>query len=175
MNNARPWCSTFDLFFLIFFFFFFLRLLLFFLFSVVRADAKTRKTSSKNTNVKKTISFCENSIFGSRWTGVKGVRSGPLEGDPAFMFFIFHFFRRKSFFFFFFVVFLSNIFYCWRQYQNLTVSSVVGVPWRCGALTTWSGRAGIGLGHLLGREHDSTLQTPLPVKRSSSRLDCCCC
>ena len=27
-------------------------------------------------------------------------------------------------------------FFCWRQYQSLTVSSVVGAPWRCGVLTT---------------------------------------
>ena len=37
------------------------------------------------------------------------------------------------------------------------VSSEGGAPRRCGVLTTWSGIAGIGLGRLLGREHDSTL------------------
>ena len=45
--------------------------------------------------------------------------------------------------------------------QSLTfdVSSVVGAPWRCGVLTTKGGKAGMKLGHLLGREHDSTLQS----------------
>ena len=36
------------------------------------------------------------------------------------------------------------------------VSPVVGAPWRCGVLTTQGGIAGIGLGHLLRREHYST-------------------
>ena len=49
---------------------------------------------------------------------------------------LFPFFPRKKFLLFFFLVFLSNMFYCWRQYQSLTVSSVVGAPWRCGVLTT---------------------------------------
>ena len=46
------------------------------------------------------------------------------------------------------------------MYQGLTkdVSSVVGAPWRCGVLTTQGGIAGIGLGRLLGGEHESTLQ-----------------
>ena len=39
------------------------------------------------------------------------------------------------------------------------VSSVVGAPWRCGVLTTQGGIAGFGLGHLLGRELDSTPQS----------------
>ena len=46
--------------------------------------------------------------------------------------FFFSFFPKKRFLLFFFLVFLSNIFYCWRQYQSLTVSSVVGAPWRRG-------------------------------------------
>ena len=41
-----------------------------------------------------------------------------------------------------------------------------------------TGLAGIGLGHLLGREHDSTPQSgveaPRLLKRSLSRLYCCC-
>ena len=28
------------------------------------------------------------------------------------------------------------MFYYWHKYQSLTVSSVVGAPWRCGVLTT---------------------------------------
>ena len=35
-------------------------------------------------------------------------------------------------------------------------SSVVGAPWRCGAMTTWGGIAGIQLSNLPGKEHDST-------------------
>ena len=56
-----------------------------------------------------------------------------------------------------------------------------GAPWRCGVLTTEGGTAGIGLGHLLGREHDSTpqsgLEAPRLLKRSLRRLYyyCCCC
>ena len=53
-----------------------------------------------------------------------------------FFIFFFSFFPKKKFLLLFFLVFLSNIFYCWRQYQSLTVSSVVGAPWRCGVLTT---------------------------------------
>ena len=63
--------------------------------------------------------------------------------------FLFSFFLKKKVSPFF-IVFLSNIFYCWHQHQSLTVSSVVGAPWRCGVLTTWGGIAGIGLGRLLG-------------------------
>ena len=61
----------------------------------------------------------------------------------------------------------------------MDVSSVVGAPWRCGVLLTWSGIAGIRLGHLLGREDDSTPQSgveaPRLLKRSLSRLYLCCC
>ena len=65
------------------------------------------------------------------------------------MFFIFSFFPKKKFLLFFFLVFLSHIYNCWR-YKSLTVSSVVGAPWRCGVLTIQGGIAGIGLGRLLG-------------------------
>ena len=41
----------------------------------------------------------------------------------------------------------------------MDVCSVVVAPWRCGVLTTQGGIAGIGLGHQLGREHDSTPQS----------------
>ena len=58
---------------------------------------------------------------------------------------------KNCFLFFLFLVFLSNAFHCWHQYQSLTKygSSVVGAPWRCGVLTTLGGIAGIGLDHLL--------------------------
>ena len=76
----------------------------------------------------------------------------------------------------------SYIFHCWHQFQSLTVdvSSVVSAPWRCGVPTTWGGIAGIGLGHPLGREHDSTprsgVEAPRLIKRSLSRLySCSCC
>ena len=35
--------------------------------------------------------------------------------------FLFSFFPKKKFLLFFFLVFLSNILYCWRKYQSLTV------------------------------------------------------
>ena len=71
------------------------------------------------------------------------------------------------------------MFYCWRYYQSLTVSSVVGAPWRCGVLTTLGGIAGMWLGRLLGREHASTPQSgveaPRLLKRSFPRSYYCCC
>ena len=48
----------------------------------------------------------------------------------------FFIFSKDKSFFFSFIVFLSNIFYCWHHCQSLTVSFVVGAPWRCGVLTT---------------------------------------
>ena len=62
-----------------------------------------------------------------------------------FFLFFFHFSQEKVSSFLFFVL-LSNMFYCWHWYQSLTVSSVVGAPWRCGVLTTQGGIVGIGLG-----------------------------
>ena len=50
------------------------------------------------------------------------------------MFFIFS--EEKSFIFSFFLYFFQICFYCWQLCQSLTVSSVVGAPWRCGVLTT---------------------------------------
>ena len=51
--------------------------------------------------------------------------------------------------------------------------------WKCGVLTTWGGTAGIGLGHLLGREHDSIpqggVEAPRLSERSLTRMDYCCC
>ena len=48
----------------------------------------------------------------------------------------------------------------------------------CGVLTTWSGIAGIGLGHTHGREHDSTHQSGVGAlrlfKRALPRLYYCC-
>ena len=44
-------------------------------------------------------------------------------------------------------------------------SSVVSAPWRCGVLTAQGGIAGIGLGHQLGREHDSTPQSGVEAPR----------
>ena len=123
------------------------------------------------------------------------VRNGPFEGDPALMCFIFscvfHFHVLISLYSFipFFVFSLdvfvlscifSNMFHCRHLYQSptLDVSSVVGAPWRCGVLTIPGGVAGIGLGHQLGRERDSTPQSgveaPRLLNRSLSRLDCCC-
>ena len=66
------------------------------------------------------------------------------------------------------------MFCCWHLYQSLTVSSVVGAPWRCGVLTTQGGIAGIGLGRLLGRDHASTPQSGVEVPRLRKRAspDC---
>ena len=96
-----------------------------------------------------------------------GVISTPL--GPLFTFSLLSCFSFLIFSFSQFFVFLENcvsafLFFFWiyaassLSIQSLTkdVSSVVGVPWSCGVLTTWGGIAGIGLGRLLGREHDST-------------------
>ena len=42
------------------------------------------------------------------------------------------------------------------SFKCVSLLALVGASWRRGVLTTWGGIAGIGLGHLLGREHDST-------------------
>ena len=91
--------------------------------------------------------------------------------------FLFLLFKCFSCFFFSFFLYFFHMFYCWHYYQSLTVSSVVGAPWRCGVLTTWSGVAGIGLGRLLGREHASTPQSGVEAPRMLKlpRLYCCCC
>ena len=52
------------------------------------------------------------------------------------------------------------------------VSSVVGAPWRCGVLTTWGGRAGIGLGHLLGREQLPRFGLKLLAFQNGTSPDC---
>ena len=84
------------------------------------------------------------------------------------------------FFFFLLVLFSVNAAssICIRGLTK-DVSSEVGAPWRCGAMTTWGGTAGIRLFHLLGREHDPTSQSgveaPRLLKRSLSRLCYCCC
>ena len=70
-------------------------------------------------------------------------------------------------------------FYFIFQSLPIDVSSEIGAPWRCGVLTTQGGIAGIGSGHLLEREHDSTHQSeveaPRERKRRVPKLDCCCC
>ena len=53
-------------------FFFLLRFLLFFLFPSSKQTPKPEKNRTVPT-VNMTISFCENSIFGPRWTGRFGV------------------------------------------------------------------------------------------------------
>ena len=99
-----------------------------------------------------------------------------------FFLFLFSFFSQEKKFLLFFLVFLSNMFHSWHQCQSLTVSFVVGATMEMWCvLTTQGGVAGIGLGHLLGREHDSTPQSgveaPRLLKRSLPRLyyGCCCC
>ena len=62
---------------------------------------------------------------------------------------------------------LSNFCRCKHLYLGSPkdVSSMVGAPWRRGVLATWSGRAGIGVGHLLRRNHDSTPQSGVEAPR----------
>ena len=100
---------------------------------------------------------------------------GLVEGDLPLSFFIFSYVPSP---FFFLLIFHSNLFH-YQHYLVRDVSSLVGAPWRCGVLTTQDGKAGIGLGHPLGREHDSTLHSgvdaPRLLKRSVHRLDYCCC
>ena len=109
------------------------------------------------------------------WERGEGLRMGHLKWPPCV------FCLRKCFLFSFFLEFLSNICRCQHLFSGSTkdVSSIVGAPWRCGVLTTWSGKAGIGLGHLLGREHAATPQSgveaPRLLKRSLSTLYFCCC
>ena len=87
--------------------------------------------------------------------------------------------QEKSFFFSLFLEFLSSMFFELALVSDLTVSSVVGAPWRCGVLTTQGGIAGIGLGCLLGREHASTPQSGVggssPVKTEPHQIVFCCC
>ena len=144
----------------------------------------TRKTE-KSSRSSCTTFLCGNSIVGPRWTGGAGDYEWPILRvtpdstlfNSFFQFSIVFFvvFLKKVFLIFLF--FFSNIFHCWHQHQSLPadVSSVVGVPWRRDVLATWCGLAGIGLGHLLWREHGSTpqsgMEAPRLLKRSLSRLD----
>ena len=72
--------------------------------------------------------------------------------------------------FFIFSLFIIFLFFL-NLYQGLTkdVSSAVRAPWRCGALTTQGGIAGIGLGHPPGREHASTPQSGVGAPRLLNR------
>ena len=122
----------------------------FFSFQVVRADAKTSKTSSRSSCCKKDDFFVKIRFLALGGQGC--AENGPFV-DPAFM--IFRFFlqsllfgeKRVSSFFFFQIFFVASI-----NVQSLTVdvSSVVGAPQRCGVLTAQGGIAGIGLGHQPG-------------------------
>ena len=70
--------------------------------------------------------------------------------------------------------------HCKQQYpsRNVDVSSVAGAPWRCGVLTTQGGQLGLGWAACSGERHGSTHQSgvkaPQLLKRSLSRLYCCC-
>ena len=170
--------SKFSFFSFVFFSFFIFPVLLF-------LDAGNEKNRREVPVVKATIFLCENSIY---WAsvdtgfGMAHLRVTLLScfSIPVFQFLIFPFLKNVSSFFFDIVSFKN--FHCWHLYQSLIpvdVSSVVGAPWGCGVLTTQSGIAGIGLGHLLGGEHGSTPQSwaeaPRLLKRSLLRLYCCCC
>ena len=82
---------------------------------------------------------------------------------PIFSLFLFFLNKCVSSFFFFFLKTCRFQ----RLYQGLTkdVASVVGAPWRCSVLTTQVGKAGNGLNHLLGREHDSTPKSGVEAPR----------
>ena len=137
-------------------FFLFFHLLLLFLLTFCGCPSRRQKlkNSREILMIKMTIFLCENFICGPRWTG--RVRNGPFEGDPAFMFAIslFHFYNFSILFSK--IVFLCLFQICFTANIGIRVSlnSVVGAP--CGVLMTKDGKAGIGLGRLLGGEHDST-------------------
>ena len=59
---------------------------------------------------------------------------------------------------------------CQHEYQSFTVdvSSVVGAPWECGALTTHGGMAGVGLGELLGESMIQLLEWGVEAPRGAS-------
>ena len=142
------------LFFLCFFFCFF-----FFLFQSSEQTPKPEKNSRKVPVVKMSIFLFEKSSFGTRWTrrlGVAHLRVTPLSCFSR-PFFAFSISLKKKELFLIFTFFLSNISNCYHWYQCLTM--------RCGVLTTQGGIAGIGLGHLLGKEHDSTPQSGLEAPR----------
>ena len=164
INMKSPHFFFFAFWHLFFPFFFFLFFSFFFSYFFSRPSTRQKPHERRTVPIaKRTIFFCKNSICGPRWTS--GFRKSPFEGAR---------FRVSHCFFF------KNVYcWCWCQSSTVDVSSVVGALWRCGVLMTWSGIAGIGLGHLLGREHDSTPQSgvkaPRLFKRSSPRLHCCCC
>ena len=110
------------------------------------------------------IFLCKNLIFRPRWTGV---RNGPFEGDSHFH--VFHLFFRASMFFhfsfFFQICFIASIS---ASVYTRDVASVVGVLWKCGVLMREGGIAGIGSGHQLGREHDSTLRSGVEAPRGAT-------
>ena len=140
-----------------------------------QSSKQTAKTRKKSVGQFLFIRF-----LGPQWRREEEVRSGAFEGDSASCFFFIcsfvHFlfsFVSKNGFTFFQVYFIAS-----KSIKvKLFVSSAVGPPWSCGVLTTKGGLAGIGLSHLLGRDHDSTSQSgveaPCLLKRSLTRLDCC--
>ena len=99
-------------FFFNFFFFFFFHLLFLFLFFIFKLPSR-RQNQKKNRRtvpiVKRTISFCENSICGSRWTrrclGKTYLRTILLS-----CFSFFHYFHFSCFIFFDFFIFHSFLF-----------------------------------------------------------------
>ena len=91
-----------------------------------------------------------------------------------------HFFLVCFFLFFNVFIYLFFSFQAFVQGFNKRCFLRRRCSWRCGVLTTQGGIAGIGLGRLLGREHDSTpqsgVQAPRLLQRSFPRLYyyCCC-
>ena len=83
---------------------------------------------------------------------VKKVFSAVLGLFSFSQFFIFVFLKIVFLVFFLNICSFKHLYWCLAK----DVSSVVGGPWRCGVLTTQGGIVGIGFGHQLDREHDST-------------------
>ena len=92
-------------------------------------------------------------------------RSGPFEGDPASMFFIFFPFL------FFLIFYVSSFLLSYISFKKVSLlASVSEFNCRCFlgsrcVLTTWSGIAEIGFGHLVWRQHESTPQSVMGASR----------
>ena len=90
---------------------------------------------------------------------MENLKVTPLSCLPFLFFHFYNFsilFSKIVFLFLFQICFIASI------GIRVSLYSVVGAPWRCGVLTI---EGGIGLGHLLGREHDSTPQSGVEAPR----------
>ena len=159
------------LFLFFFFFFFFFVCLFFFIFSSL-GWSKSFFLASISSRFLTTFLFTNH--FFSR------LGEYTLEASFPFFypfFFVFHFFLFPIFFFVFLKNCVSSSLFVLR-YLPLKAFVVLGFNKRCFLRSRWfmemwclddmwSGIAGIGLGHLLGREHDSTPQSGVEAPRLS--------